>query len=554
MPRSRTLLAALALLATPACTLSDLEQIVGPALSDLSASTGPGGAPAAPAASSGPVAPLGTRSLSDRPDEAEGPQIHVIYAVPSDRPDRSRDLDGLIARSIAHNQSWFKAESGGLALRFDTYGGQLDVSCLKLAESSRALGADNDALLDNLVAAGRKAGFDDAHKIYLYYYDGPSVDHELVGLAGQGQGAMVFMQEYETERGEPALGQAALSNNDLTALHELTHALGHVLEDAPHYADGGHVDTPYDLMSASEDGEQPLKLDPGHDDYFGQAGERLDLSRAVFLAPAPPNFQPIDGYRLSSRPAPGAVSLAPLIPGVSGERAAQEAAIQKAASTHWSLPVEAGLNALARDLATRSAAGEDEPSLGGLEQAFIAVEDYRYRTYTLEGGAGLAPAALASALQARLAAASLEKANAMGAGVAYDGADAVVAVLEAHALVQLENVALGEGPFGVRTLSGHARALDRQGVTALGVSTGSHEWPYRLGRFGGSAGLDFVADVPGAGTPTLRFWFADAAGELAHYEHDLAFDARAPLASSLRPSAAGYRLAAARAPRPRHYR
>jgi hypothetical protein len=61
------------------------------------------------------------RATADRPDDFPGLQIHMVYAVPSDRPDRGFDTDGSIENAVAAFQTWLAARTGGRALRIDTY-------------------------------------------------------------------------------------------------------------------------------------------------------------------------------------------------------------------------------------------------------------------------------------------------------------------------------------------------------------------------------------------------------------------------------------------------
>ena len=71
------------------------------------------------------------RSTSDRPDDISGPQVHFVYAVPSDWEDRNRDRFGEVERSVLAIQHWL-AEEIGQTLRVDTYQGRPDVSLLRL--------------------------------------------------------------------------------------------------------------------------------------------------------------------------------------------------------------------------------------------------------------------------------------------------------------------------------------------------------------------------------------------------------------------------------------
>jgi len=68
------------------------------------------------------------RSTSDRPNDRNEPaQAKVIYVVPSFSTDRRRDVSGEIARAIFAANEWWASQNGGFGLRFDTFGGALDV-------------------------------------------------------------------------------------------------------------------------------------------------------------------------------------------------------------------------------------------------------------------------------------------------------------------------------------------------------------------------------------------------------------------------------------------
>ena len=46
------------------------------------------------------------RATADRPDSVSGPQVHVVYALPSDGVDRSLDVDGTLTRSVTAWERW----------------------------------------------------------------------------------------------------------------------------------------------------------------------------------------------------------------------------------------------------------------------------------------------------------------------------------------------------------------------------------------------------------------------------------------------------------------
>src|SRR5437867_997774 len=52
------------------------------------------------------------RESVDRQDDSPGrPQVHFIYAVPSDAQDRGLDVDGILDGSIAASQTWLQSQT-----------------------------------------------------------------------------------------------------------------------------------------------------------------------------------------------------------------------------------------------------------------------------------------------------------------------------------------------------------------------------------------------------------------------------------------------------------
>lgn len=72
------------------------------------------------------------RSTVDRPDEAFGPKVKVLYVVPSWATDRKRDTNGEIAKHIFAQNEWLASQNGGFGIRVDTFNGALDVSFVRL--------------------------------------------------------------------------------------------------------------------------------------------------------------------------------------------------------------------------------------------------------------------------------------------------------------------------------------------------------------------------------------------------------------------------------------
>ena len=128
------------------------------------------------------MAPPTERSLEDRPDDFTGPQIHAIYAVPKDRPDRQRDMDGRIAASLSSVQNFLRfttvseaildPDAAGLRfksrstapqiLRVDTYLKGLDVSYARLDLKDAEIRGDD--AYDPLIEELQKKGFNRSGK------------------------------------------------------------------------------------------------------------------------------------------------------------------------------------------------------------------------------------------------------------------------------------------------------------------------------------------------------------------------------------------------------
>jgi hypothetical protein len=229
------------------------------------------------------------RATSDRPDDHTGPQVHVVYAVPSDQADASLDADGTIEASVNAMQAYLRSQTGGPGLKLDTSAGALDVTFVRLPRSDAEYAAQPQ------VAAGiaediQKAGLADPNKVYAVYYEGsaPGPDPSLL-LCGEGGRtaqlaiSVVILHDncgYDLNSSRAGAPGAI----EFVVLHETLHAMGFVPDCAPHTTHDGHVnDSPQDLMAALLPEGTPI-LDVNHDDYF-QANHAgcLDLTQSRFL-------------------------------------------------------------------------------------------------------------------------------------------------------------------------------------------------------------------------------------------------------------------------------
>jgi hypothetical protein len=231
------------------------------------------------------LAPIGTaldRVTTDRPDDVAGPQVHVLYALPSDAPDRELDTNGTIERSVKSWQEWLKGQTGGRGLRLDTFGGVPDISFVRLTRTNAEVAADNGLLYSEL----RATSFTLESKLYTVYYDG---DGSLCGSGGPYP--TLSLQATDSRTGVPCpttqLGLTPPGWSDFAMLHEMVHSLGYVRNCAPHFDQTGHVnDSNVDLMW----GNSPwgdvgsMQLDVGHDDYYlARIPGCPDLSGSRFL-------------------------------------------------------------------------------------------------------------------------------------------------------------------------------------------------------------------------------------------------------------------------------
>jgi filamentous hemagglutinin family protein len=234
------------------------------------------------------------RSVSDRPDEVAGPQVHVMYVLPADGADEQLDINGRIGTSVVAFNLWLLDETPGRWLRIDTYNGLPDITFFRLQETDAQMHAQDPNIRDRIEEELRAHNLIDAGKIYAVYYGGSSSfacgggswPPALVGSVG----AMYLkgaVPGYLPCASSP-LG-ADLENPgylDISMLHELMHVQGFVPTCASHATLQGHVgDNNNDLMYAgSLPWMLPPKLDIGRDDYY-QAGIAgcLDFDRSPFL-------------------------------------------------------------------------------------------------------------------------------------------------------------------------------------------------------------------------------------------------------------------------------
>lgn len=219
------------------------------------------------------------RSFEDRPDEASGPQIHLIYVLPSDGKDRELDINGTIESTLAVAQRWLAKQTGGRSFRVDTFEDKPDISFFRGPDTDSAMQRNGAFVRDVLESRLRVTGrFSRADKIYVAYYDGGST-HACGGAFWPHDlpGSLVALY-LRADLGKPGFrcGPEGLQSGasepgywEFAFLHEVLHGLGYVAPcGASHHRRGHSSDDPTDLMYAGEQPWNPTRLDPGNDDFY----------------------------------------------------------------------------------------------------------------------------------------------------------------------------------------------------------------------------------------------------------------------------------------------
>lgn len=244
------------------------------------------------------------RSGVDRPDDREGYQIHIIYALPSDGTDRDYDVNNRIVKSVSAWQNWLCNKTSGQTLILDTYQGNLDISFVRLGASNQALksGSElpwetnpdkNPYIYNDIESRLTNLGFNQPNKIYLVYYDGDS--NYSCGSAGTN--GMVYLTS-DICRAGGALTTDVLASGywEFTMLHEAMHALGFIPACAPDYSSNHVLISNKDLMYGGNEAWQPSELDATRSNYYKHSNPNcLDLAKSAFLtgggAELPPWYQ-----------------------------------------------------------------------------------------------------------------------------------------------------------------------------------------------------------------------------------------------------------------------
>jgi hypothetical protein len=251
----------------------------------------------------------GTATTVDQPDAVSALQVHVVYAVPSDAPDRIGERSLPVSSDVAAIESWWQAQDHERDLRLDLLAGSCDTTAGNLDLTEIALPQEGAFYADPRQGFERIAtdveqpslGLVSPDKKYLVYYDGPVRARGVCGTSSLGPArttsvSVVYLDAFcGSDLGEG--GKAAA-----TAAHELLHALGARPRLHPCSGSSSHAcDSASDLLYPTvEEGVTlaSLRLDVGRDDYYGlpdATSEGPDTRDSPFL-------DRLTGARISSPP------------------------------------------------------------------------------------------------------------------------------------------------------------------------------------------------------------------------------------------------------------
>lgn len=243
-----------------------------------------------------------------------GPRVKVIYAYPSDRPNRFATMRDLIQGDARDMTDLVLGAAGQTkTLRFDVGtrcgAGYVDILSIRLPRTSsayRQLSAGsrmNQLRTDLSPSVASMIG----KRNYLVYADATSAGDGVAGIA------TVYVDDRPGSNNAAnngglwamAFGDGTdpnfLGSRLTTVLHEVTHNLGAVQDSAPHSTGAGHCSDESDVMCYDDGGPTANMTNPcaqqaydcGADDYFNPApaaGSYLDthwnVYRSTFLCPA----------------------------------------------------------------------------------------------------------------------------------------------------------------------------------------------------------------------------------------------------------------------------
>ncbi|MGH8972050.1 MAG: Calx-beta domain-containing protein [Acidimicrobiia bacterium] len=237
-----------------------------------------------PEAFATPVPAPVTRGVHCYGDGTDGNRAELIYARPSDHPDRFAQVLPSIRRWAAEVETVFSESAGRFGavrhVRFVT-----DKDC-DLVVQNLVMASTADDTFENTVAELRARGFDRPTRKYLVWMDsdiicglGENYLDDTSSQSNANNGRRVPGQVSRTDA--PCWGRGASGHS--TEAHEFLHTLGGVQASAPNASLNGHCLDESDLMCYADakilqtrdvcDVNHEAVLDCGDDDYFNPSPE-----------------------------------------------------------------------------------------------------------------------------------------------------------------------------------------------------------------------------------------------------------------------------------------
>lgn len=245
--------------------------------------------------------PVNARSTTDRPDEASGSQVKMLYVLPSDGVDAGRDTSGLIQRTTSSWQRWLSTQTSGRHLRLDTFNGGLDVQFVRLPRTDATYRSYGGQILDSIQKDLGALGISSSStKLYLAYYEGGHIDRcASAAWPPTFPGRVGAIYLHGTIPGGRNCDQNAFVTSptaapgylEFLAPHELVHLMGGVGSGAPEFGLAGHtIVDPTDLMYAGSLVWRPAGFDVARRNYYNPAGLPagvVNLSTSPYFTAAP---------------------------------------------------------------------------------------------------------------------------------------------------------------------------------------------------------------------------------------------------------------------------
>ncbi|HEX6701769.1 MAG TPA: hypothetical protein VF101_13655 [Gaiellaceae bacterium] len=226
--------------------------------------------------------------------------IHVVYAVPSDGPDRFATYAPAIVTDLTALDAWWRAQDPSRTLRLDLASfpcdstiGRLDLSFVRLPEASSAYLGNGVPRLEHLINA--LTSLMPQNVKTLVYYDGPvSSDARFTcgtttGISPTLGGPVALSVDWMQSSCPRDFGQGGFQS--ATAAHELLHNLGaqpktHPCSGDPYHPCDSRSDVLYPVASVSSTLANVV-LDFGHDDYYAHSGSWFDVQDSEWLEHLP---------------------------------------------------------------------------------------------------------------------------------------------------------------------------------------------------------------------------------------------------------------------------